>query len=474
MAFPLIQRLFRQPDLQGKVILILIAVIFPVSILVGLAQTRVMEPVITDEVRQIGFSFVQNLATQIENQKLLLKPNAAALIEDKIQRMMYTQPNIIRIDVIKKSNDQSTLFYLASSIEDQENVAPPLDALRDGDHAELGREEGIPVWSIFHPIKSGAENAVVHVLISLRFIQAIQSTVLRINLIAALLSTISLILVLSFLLRRALENEKQLEVAQLSNEMLSGKLQEIQQELIHTEKLAVMGQLTASFAHEIGTPLNAISGHMQLLNMGLESSLKSDEYGSVSDRIGIITGQLHKIEDIVKGFLQTTKKPIAQQKSFVPARELVQRVLALVQPTLQRYQISFGQEFLAKLDQVEVVPLEIEQVLLNLVNNAIDSMRDQTRETGLKNALWIRTYNDQDQKHVTIEIQDTGMGISADNYKQIFKPFFTTKVAGEGHGLGLSICQQIIRAYDGELHVDSKVGKGTKMKVQLKIALGTT
>lgn len=473
MNFPGILKRFRPPDLQGKVILILIAVIFPISILLGLAQTRVMEPVITDEVRQIGFSFVQNLATQIENQKLLLKPNAAALIEDKIQRMMYTQPNIIRIDVIKARPDQKTLYYLASSIEDQETVAPPVDALRGIDHAELAREEGIPVWSIFHPIQSGAERATVHVLISLRFITAIQSTVLKINLIAALLSTISLILVLSFLLRRALENEKQLEVAQLSNEMLSGKLQEIQQELIHTEKLAVMGQLTASFAHEIGTPLNAISGHMQLLNMGLEGSLKIDEYRSVSDRIGIISGQLHKIEDIVKGFLQTTKKPIAQQKSLVPARELVERVLALVQPTLQRYQISFGQEFLTTLDQVEVVPLEIEQVLLNLVNNAVDSMRDQTRETGLSNALWIRTYNDQDQKYVTIEIEDTGLGISADNYKQIFKPFFTTKVAGEGHGLGLSICQQIIRAYDGEVHVDSKVGKGTKMKVQLKIAAGS-
>ena len=461
---------FRQPDLQAKVILILIAVIFPISILVGLAQTRVMEPVISDEVRQIGLSFAQNLSSQIETQKLLLKPNASALIEDKIQRMMYTQPNIIRVDVIKKRPDQNTLYYLSSSIEEQETVTPPIDVLKDSDHAELMKEEGIPVWSIYHPVRTGSEHANIHVLMSLRFASSIQSTVLRINLIAALMSTISLILVLSFLLRRALENEKQLEVAQISNEVLSGKLQEIQQELIHTEKLAVMGQLTASFAHEIGTPLNAISGHMQLLNMDLETSLKRDHYLSASDRIGIISGQLHKIEDIVKGFLQTTKKPIVQQKTMVPAQELVERVLALVQPTLQRHQISFGQEFLAKRDKVEVVPLEIEQVLLNLVNNAVDSMRERALENPSPNALWIRTYNDPLQKYVTIEIEDTGMGISSDNYKQIFKPFFTTKHAGEGHGLGLSICQQIIRAYDGELHVDSKIGKGTKMKVQLQLA----
>ena len=71
---------------------------------------------------------------------------------------------------------------------------------------------------------------------------------------------------------------------------------------------------------------------------------------------------------------------------------------------------------------------------------------------------------------VNIEIQDSGLGISNENLKQIFKPFFTTKSAGEGHGLGLSICQQFIRSYGGELIVDSKVGKGTRMRVQLQVA----
>ncbi len=461
---------FRAPDLQGKVILILIAVIFPISILLGFAQTKVMEPVLTDEIKQVGMSFVQNLAFQIESQRLLQKPNAAALIEDKVQRMIYTQPGIIRVDVIKKRPTDNSLYYLTTNIDEQENSLPPIDALKEEISLVLTHEEGIPVLSIFQPVKSGVERANIHILVSLRFLNSIQSTLLRINLIAALLSTISLILVLSYMLKRALENEKQLKVAQISNEVLSGKLQEIQQELIHTEKLAVMGQLTASFAHEIGTPLNAISGHMQLLKMGLESSLPASEKAPVSDRIGVITGQLKKIEEIVKGFLQTTKKPIAQQKSLVPTRELIERILALVQPTLQRHQISLGQDFAAKNDEIEVVPLEVEQVLLNLINNAIDSMKERARADGSANALWIKTYNDDTQKTVTIEIQDNGTGISSENLKQIFKPFFTTKSAGEGHGLGLSICQQIIRSYGGELIVDSKVGKGTRMKVQLQVA----
>ena len=457
-------------DLQAKVILILAIVIFPISTLLGLVQARVLDPVLTEEVHQVAVSFAQNLAGQIETHRWLQKPKPSVPIEDKVQQMMYTQPSILRVDVIKKKPNDLGLFYVASSVEDQEQVPPSIDSLKEVVMAEVTKEEGIPVWSIYYPVKSGGELANIHILASLRFISTIQSTTLKINLVAALMSTIFLILVLSFFLRRAIENEKQLKVAQKSNEVLSEKLQEIQQELIHTEKLAVMGQLTASFAHEIGTPLNAIGGHMQLLNMDLEKTVQRDAFPPLSTRMGIITGQIKKIEDIVKGFLQTTKKPIPQQRSLVPTRELIERILALVLPTLQRHQISFGQDFRATKDSVEVVPLEIEQVILNLVNNAIDSMKEKTVPSSL-NALWIRTYNDAEFKTVTIEIQDSGTGISTVNLKQIFKPFFTTKSAGEGHGLGLSICQQIVRSYDGDILVTSEPGKGTTIRVHLPVKL---
>jgi hypothetical protein len=470
MGFFHISKRFRAPDLQAKVILILIAVIFPVSIFLGLAQSRVMEPVLFDEIRQVGLSFAQNLSAQIEAQRLLLKPNASQLIEDKIQRMVYAHPGIIRVDVISKRPGTGALYYLASNIEEQESLIPPESALKDQVTAELEKEDEIPVWNIYYPLKVGSERAMIHVLVSLRFLSGIQSTVLKINIIAAILSTILLILILSFLLKRAIENEKQLKVAQESNAVLSGRLQETQQALIHTEKLAVMGQLTASFAHEIGTPLNAISGHMQLLQMSLEKLMVGEAWKSVSDRLGIISGQLKKIENIVKGFLQTTKKPIAQQKSLVPVRELVDSVFALVQPTLQYHQVSYSPEFRARMGMIEVVPLEIEQVILNLVNNAVDSMKERGVGSSVKNELRVRTYNDLSEKYVIVEIQDNGMGISEVNLKQIFKPFFTTKSAGEGHGLGLSICQQILNSYGGEVLVDSRVGQGTRVRMQIPVA----
>ncbi len=454
---------FRTSDLQAKVNLILVVVIFPVSILIGLMQSKVMDPILTDEVYQVGLSFSQNLANQIQSKRLLNRPNSSDLIEDIIQRMMYTQPSVLRVDVIGSKQDASGLEYIASSVLDETGNGIPISALKEKVEGEITEEEDIPVWSIYVPVKQGAERANIHVMVSLKFATSVTNTILRINVIGALVSTILLILILNFFLRRAIDNERQLRVAQMSNEVLSEKLQEIQQELIQKEKLAVMGQLTASFAHEIGTPLNAIGGHVQLLTMDLGKQH--------SERIGIISGQLKKIEEIVKGFLQTTKKPIVQQKIRITARELIDRVMVLVMPTLQRHQISVGQEFNAIRDEVEVVPLEIEQVLLNLVNNAIDSMKNHHDPKKPLNALWVRTASSGDS--VIIEIQDTGTGISSENMKQIFKPFFTTKKTGEGHGLGLSICQQIVRAYGGEIIVESKLGRGTRMKVQIPLGAKT-
>ncbi len=468
MGWRAILKYFNHLELQGKVSLILISVIFPVSILLGLAQSSVVEPLLQEEIRQVGISFAQNLASQIESQKLLGKANSAQSISDKIQSMVYSQPGIIRVDVIGKKPASDELYFIASNVEDSENQAPTDILVGDQTSARLEEEDELPVWNILHPVKSGSERAMIRVLVSLRFVSGIQALIHRINLIAAILSTVLLILILSFLLKRTIENERQLKVAQESNAALSGRLQETQQALIQTEKLAAMGQLTASFAHEIGTPLNAIGGHLQLLEMGLEKQVAEEIKGGIRERMGIITGQLRKIEDIVKGFLQTTKKPIARQLSTVAVADLVQNVLALVEPTFSRHGIQCQTGFGATSEKVEVVPLEIEQVILNLINNAIDSMKD--RENGSPLNLGIRTWNDKGPGRIVLEIADTGTGIPPENLKQVFKPFFTTKTDGAGHGLGLSICQQIIRSYGGEVTVDSEWGTGTKVRVSIPVA----
>ncbi len=231
MPFRKLLSRIRSTDIQAKIVLILIAVIFPVSIMIGLIQSKVMEPILSEEIRQLGISFSQNLANQIQSQKMLSRSNQTLLIEDLIQRMMYTQPSVLRVDVIARNPKAEGLYYIASSVEEQEEIVPPISKLKDEMLSEVTNEEGIPVWSIYFPIKQGNETANIHVLVSLRFAKTVTGTIQKINLIGALASTILLILILNFFLRRAIENEKQLKVAQMSNEVLSEKLQEIQRVL---------------------------------------------------------------------------------------------------------------------------------------------------------------------------------------------------------------------------------------------------
>jgi signal transduction histidine kinase len=465
MAF----RLFpiKKLDLQIKIILILIAVILPTSFLVSFAQSRLMAPLMDDELKQVGISFAQTLASRIEAGRWLTKSNAGALIEDRIQSMVYSQPSIMQVDVFSRlstAGPEGPIINLASSIEGGETQPPEMIKMVTEPKIELSKEDDSPVWSVQYPVKVGAERAVIRVLVSLRLVGTLRNSILRFNLMAGLASTVVLILLLTFFLRRAIENEKQLQLAQVSNEQMSGRLQIIQQELIQKEKLAVMGQLTASFAHEIGTPLNAVGGHLQLLQMDLEK-IKLPSGTSTPERIGIITNQLNKIEKIVKQFLRTTKNPVNERRSVVSAGELLEGVLTLVMPTLQRYQISFGRDLQAKNDQIEVVPIEIEQVILNLLNNSIDALKNLDRAK----AIWIRTRNDEATNALLITIEDSGEGISKENLKQIFKPFFTTKPSGEGHGLGLSICQEIIRGYHGDLTVSSKINQGTVISISVPV-----
>lgn len=450
-------------DLQAKVLLILLAVTLPMSLLGSLVQSRLTAPLLNDEVKTLGLTFAQNLATQIDAGKLFSKSNITAAVEDRIQRLIYFQPSIARVDVFIAS--QGAVSLIASSVEEDESSIPKLESLHKKIETQIAEEaisedsEVQKFWAIFYPVESSGVSANIRVLVSLRLAEAIQNTLYRFNMLSALVSTLLLILILSFFLRRAIVNEKQLRVAQSSNEELTGRLQETQRELIRKEKLAAMGQLTAQFAHEIGTPLNAVSGHLQLLSFDLEKNPK--------ERIEIISGQVKKIESIVKAFLQTTSQSTTAPKELASVHEIVERVLALVMPTLQKHGISFGKELQAKEDSVEVVPIEIEQVVLNLVNNAIDSMKEQR---GKKNAIWIRSKVSQDGLNIEIQIEDTGTGISKENMGRIFKPFFTTKATGEGHGLGLSICQQIVKTYGGEIKAESKLKRGTMMTLVMPLS----
>lgn len=242
------------------------------------------------------------------------------------------------------------------------------------------------------------------------------------------------------------ERNEQLEEANLH---LFG----MQRELTRLERFAVAGQLTAQFAHEVGTPLNLISGHVQLLR-----ARASDE--RVIKRLDIISSQIERITSIVRSMLDSTRRP-KPRLEILDINLLLEQILDATQPTL----ISQNVEPITKLSaaalSVNADAEQLHQVFINLINNSLDAMPDGGR-------LLVSTAKEGDK--VLIIVEDSGKGIAAEDVEAVFEPMFTTKLESGGTGLGLTIVRQIIQEHNGDIRVESQLSKGTRFLIRLPLA----
>ena len=218
----------------------------------------------------------------------------------------------------------------------------------------------------------------------------------------------------------------------------------LREELSQQERLAVAGQLTATFAHEVGTPLNLVNSHLQLLE-GQE-----DLTEKTKDRLGVIHSQIQRVGEIVRRLLDMTRRPQLKQEA-VSLNDLVDGLQQLWLPTLTAHGVDFDVDS-PKDVVVSADRKQMEQLFINLVNNAVDAMPE-----GGHIHLRVRPAGEG----WSVELQDSGLGIPADVLPKVFKPMFTTKPEGKGTGLGLSICREIIRTHGGEIRIESEVGQGT-------------
>ena len=222
----------------------------------------------------------------------------------------------------------------------------------------------------------------------------------------------------------------------------------LREELGQQERLAVAGQLTAAFAHEVGTPLNLVNSHLQLLQGQDELSDKARE------RLGVIHAQINRVGDIVRRMMDMTRRPGIHQEPAA-LEPLVADLQRLWSPTLATHRVTFA------LDAPEPCDLfvdrkRMEQLFINLVNNSVDAM---TEGGSLKLTVALT----EDHRRWEMRLSDTGSGIPASLLPKVFKPMFTTKPEGKGTGLGLAICREIVRAHGGEIHAESDEGLGTTM-----------
>jgi two-component system, NtrC family, sensor kinase len=232
-------------------------------------------------------------------------------------------------------------------------------------------------------------------------------------------------------------------------------LRATQAQLSHSEKLSAVGEFVAGVAHELNNPLTALIGYAELLQM----SEVSDDDRSSLQRISSSAERCHKIVQSLLSFAR--QHPPERKLSHVNA--LVEAVIEILIYELRTNNIKVEKELSAHLPRLLLDPHQIQQVFLNIVNNARQAI-EAHRARGL-----IRITTSVAGQWVRITFQDDGPGISEENLAKIFNPFFTTKPVGKGTGLGLSLSYGIIQEHGGSITAASKLGHGTTFIIDLPI-----
>ena len=227
-----------------------------------------------------------------------------------------------------------------------------------------------------------------------------------------------------------------------------------QQRLGRSERLAAVGQVAASLAHEIGTPLNSISGHLQLLGRRLPGDADAQR------RIGIISRQLDSIVDSVRALLRRTHKRRASLRP-TDLSALVSEVLRLVGPTLESHRIAAAVGVPRTLPAVLVDRDSLHQVFLNLINNSIDAMPGGGQ-------IEIDANVDAAGGAIDVTVKDTGPGIPADALDHLFEPTWTTKETGSG--FGLAIAREIMSQAGGRIDVENASPSGAIFRLRVPLA----
>jgi PAS domain S-box-containing protein len=261
----------------------------------------------------------------------------------------------------------------------------------------------------------------------------------------------------SVVTRDLTERKRVEEALRESEHKLRQQAQELEQQLIASGRLVALGEITASMAHEFNNPLGIVRGFAEDLLSEIDES--SPQYRSVQ----IIDEESRRCEKIIRDLLDYAR-PRSTETSLTGVKEVVEKTLDLVGSHLYKQKVEAVKELALDLPNIYADPQQLEQVLVNLYLNAIDAMPEGgklTVEAKLKPP-------DGTSPMMAITVADTGFGIDENDLPKIFQPFFTAKKK-RGMGLGLPICDRIIKNHGGSIGVESQPGKGTTFKIYLPL-----
>jgi len=241
----------------------------------------------------------------------------------------------------------------------------------------------------------------------------------------------------------------------------SEELSAVQNEIIHVERLASLGKLSSSVAHEINNPLSGILIYAKLIQKQLSNpELYASKRDSMLQHLKMIESETKRCGDIVKGLLDFSRK---DQDDFEPQHlhKILQDTYELMTHPVKIQNIAFISDFGAKSDLIYCSPNQIKQACVALIVNASEAVRENGEIT-------IRTSNPEEDS-VKIEIVDNGVGISEEDLPHIFEPFYSSKHDASGIGMGLAIVHGIVKTHKGKIQVQSEAGNGTTISITLPL-----
>ncbi len=231
-------------------------------------------------------------------------------------------------------------------------------------------------------------------------------------------------------------------------------------QLLQAQKMATIGEMASGIAHEVNNPLAVIGREVEWIQELLKESPPPDPQAQreIQESLHVITAQVTRCADITHRLLDFARmnKPVLQ---WVDLNNLIEEMVRLVERVTKTKTVTFERHYHDNLAPVWTDPPLLRQVVLNLLNNAVQAIDREGTVT-------VSTRDDA-KGWVDIAIADTGCGIAPHHLPHLFDPFFSTKAPGKGTGLGLAVCQKIVTALGGLILVDSKEGCGSQFTVRL-------
>ena len=230
------------------------------------------------------------------------------------------------------------------------------------------------------------------------------------------------------------------------------EVKKLQRQVDQSEKLAVIGQVAAGVAHEIGNPLASISAIVQLLQRQLSEEFVVEQLATIKENIDRITKIVRELVDF--------SRPPSYEKVYIQITDVIKTALGIVKYDKRVRKVNFETKLDQQTPKLNIVPDQLLQVFVNILINALDAVKGNGN-------IYVKSYHDDD--NVYISIKDDGSGMDSNTLERIFDPFFTTKDVGKGTGLGLSVSYGIINKMNGNIEAISNLNEGSEFIISLPI-----